>query len=180
MRAAKLRQDSGGSVTLDELIGMLGDIRDRAAASGPPVAMEVARVYSAHLSHVTLRQSYASPGQFGTPAAPLAPPAYRTGALAASVFPWPGPSSGFAGNAYAGPHVIYGRTQETGAIHEARNFRFMHWSNDGGQLWHLGAGSRRGNPGVRVLHSPWRRVVEEARAYPAQALRRACPVRGGR
>jgi hypothetical protein len=108
--------------------------------------MEVARVYSAHLSHVTLRQSYSAPGQFGTPAAPLAPPAYRTGALAASVFPWPGPSSGFTGNAYAGPHVIYGRTQERGAIHEARNFRFMHWENDGGQLWHLGADSRRGHP----------------------------------
>lgn len=121
-------------------------MRDRAASAAPAVALEMARVYSVHLSHVTLRRSYAAPGQFGTPASPLSPPAFRTGALAASVWPWPGPSSGTTGRAYAGPHVVYGRTQETGAVHEARNFRFMHWENSGGQLWHLGSGSRRGSP----------------------------------
>lgn len=133
-------------MTIDEFLSVLEGMRDRAASSGPPVALEIARVYSVHLSHVTLRERVAAIGQFGTPAAPLQPPAMRTGALAASVFPWPGPSSGTTGRAYAGPHVIYGRTQETGAVHEARNFRYMHWINDGGLLWHLGADSRRGHP----------------------------------
>jgi hypothetical protein len=150
-------------VTPDELVLLLEDMRDRAAAAAPPCAMEMARVYSVHLSHVTLRQSYASPGQFGTPAPPLAPPAFRTGALAESVFPWAGPSSGLTARAYAGPHVIYGRTQETGAVHEARNFRFMHWENDGGLLWHLGADSRRGNPAFESSVHPggewWKKRV---------------------
>lgn len=141
-------------MTLDELIGILEDMRDRAATAGPPCALEMARVYSVHLSRVTLQRSHSKPGQFGTPAPPLAPPASRTGALAASVWPWPGPSSGTTGRAFAGPHVIYGRTQETGAIHEARNFLFMHWENSGGPLWQLGAGSVRGRPAFTSKFHP--------------------------
>ena len=133
-------------MTPDELVALLEDMRDRREAAAEPCALEMARVYSVHLSRVTLRRSYAAPGQFGTPASPLAPPAYRTGALAASVTHWPGASSGFTGRAYAGPHVIYGRTQETGAIHEARNFLFMHWENSGGPLWHLTPGTRAPHP----------------------------------
>jgi hypothetical protein len=129
-------------VSIDELIRMLEDMRDRAATAAPAVALEMSRVYSVHLSRVTLRRTEAAPGQFGTPASPLSPPAIRTGALAASVTNWPGPSSGTTGRAFAGPHVIYGLTQETGAVHEARNFRYMHWENEGGQLWHLGSGAR--------------------------------------
>lgn len=133
-------------MTIDEFLSVLEGMRDRAAKSAPPVALEIARVYSVHLSRVTLRERTAAIGQFGTPAAPLQPPAERSGALAASVWPWPGPSSGTTGRAYAGPHVIYGRTQETGAIHEARNFEFMHWINDGGQRWHLTPGTRAPHP----------------------------------
>ena len=130
-------------MTIDELIRTLEDMRDRAAKAGAPCALEMARVYSVHLSRVTLRQRFAAPTQFGTPSPPLSPPAMRTGELAASVWPWPGSSSGTTGRAFAGPHVIYGRTQETGAIHEARNFEYMHWSNSFGPLWILG---RRGSP----------------------------------
>ena len=111
MRAAKLRQ---GQVTPDELVRLLEDMRDRAAAAAPAVAMEMARVYSVHLSRVTLRRTEATPGQFGTPAPPGSPPAFRTGALAGSVTHWPGPSSGMTGRAYAGPHTIYAVTQEPG------------------------------------------------------------------
>lgn len=122
-------------MTIDEAIALYKGVRDRAAVAGPPVAYEMARVYSAHLSMVTLRQRTAAPGQFGTPAPPGGPPAFRTGALAASVFPWPGPGSGMTGRAYAGPHTIYAATQETGGVHYARNFRYMHWVNSGGEWW---------------------------------------------
>lgn len=122
-------------MTLDELIAALEDMRDRAAKAAPAVALEMARVYSVHLSRVTLRRSFATPGQFGTPAAPGGPPAFRTGRLAESVWPWPGPSSGTTGRAFAGPHTIYARTQETGAVHFARNFPHMHWRNSGGEWW---------------------------------------------
>jgi hypothetical protein len=67
------------------------------------------------------------------------------------------------GRAFAGPHTIYARTQETGAIHEARNFLFMHWENSGGPLWHLGAGSRQGNPSFFSTSHPggewWKKKV---------------------
>lgn len=154
---------------------LLEDMRDRAATAAPAVALEMARVYSVHLSRVTLRRSYATPGQFGTPASPLSPPAYRTGALAASVWPWPGPSSGTTGRAFAGPHSIYARTQETGAIHEARNFLFMHWTNSGGPLWELGAGSVRGHPVFTSKKHPggewWKeRVYIPPRPYMEPAL----------
>ena len=122
-------------MTPDELVRLLEDMRDRAATAAPAVALEMARVYSVHLSRVTLRRSYAAPGQFGTPAPPGGPPAYRTGRLAGSVTHWPGPSSGTTGRAFAGPHTIYAVTQETGAVHFARNARFMHWTNSGGSWW---------------------------------------------
>lgn len=122
-------------MTPDELVRLLEDMRDRAAVAAPAVALEMARVYSVHLSRVTLRRTSVAPGTFGTPAPPGAPPAFRTGALAGSVWPWPGPSSGTDGHAYAGPHVIYAATQELGAVHFARNFRFMHWRNSGGEWW---------------------------------------------
>ena len=57
-------------MTPDELVRLLEDMRDRAAAAAPAVAMEMARVYSVHLSRVTLRRTEAAPGQFGTPAPP--------------------------------------------------------------------------------------------------------------
>jgi hypothetical protein len=162
-------------VTLDELVRTLEDMRDRAAKAAPDCAMEMARVYSVHLSRVTLQRSHAAPGQFGTPAPPLAPPASRTGALAASVWPWPGPSSGTTGRAFAGPHVIYGRTQETGAIHEARNFLFMHWKNSGGPLWHLGLSARQGGPSFFSTKHPggewWKeKVWIPPRPYMGPAL----------
>mgnify|MGYP001587806543 CR=1 FL=1 len=119
-------------MTLDELVGVLEDMRDRAAQAAPPVAMEMARVYSAHLSHVTLRRTEATPGQFGSPAPPGSPPAYRMGVLAGSVTHWPGPSSGLSALAYAGPHTIYAATQEYGAVHFARDHPYMRWHNDGG------------------------------------------------
>jgi hypothetical protein len=122
-------------MTPDELVRLLEDIRDRAATAAPAVAMEMARVYSVHLSRVTLRRTTAAPGQFGTPAPPGGPPAFRTGALAGSVTHWPGASSGMTGRAYAGPHTIYAVTQQEGAIHFARNFRYMHWTNSGGEWW---------------------------------------------
>lgn len=122
-------------MNIDEDIGIFEGVRDRAATAAPPVALEMARVYGVHLSRVTLRRSHAMPGQFGTPAPPGAPPAFRTGALSESVWPWPGPSSGMYGRAFAGPHTIYARTQETGAAHFARNFRYMHWINSGGEWW---------------------------------------------
>lgn len=110
-------------------------MRDRAAAAGPPVAMEMARVYSVHLSRVTLHRSEAAPGQFGTPAPPGSPPAFRSGLLSESVTHWPGPSSGMTGRAYAGPHTIYAVTQEVGAVHFARRAKYMHWTNSGGEWW---------------------------------------------
>ncbi len=122
-------------MTPDELVRLLEDMRDRAAAAAPAVALEMARVYSVHLSRVTLRRTVAARGQYGTPAPPGAPPAYRSGALAGSVWPWPGPSSGTTGRAFAGPHVIYGRTQEEGDIHTPTHFRYMHWVNAGGSWY---------------------------------------------
>lgn len=122
-------------MNLDELIAVLEGIRDRAATAAPACALEMARVYSVHLSSVTLRQRFAAPGQFGTPSPPGAPPAFRTGLLSESVTHWPGPGSGTLGRAYAGPHTIYAVTQELGAIHYARRFRYMHWVNDGGEWW---------------------------------------------
>jgi hypothetical protein len=122
-------------VTPDELVGLLEDMRDRAIAAAEPCALEMARVYSVHLSRVTLRRAVAAPGQFGTPAPPGSPPAFRTGLLSESVTHWPGGSSGMTGWAYAGPHAIYAVTQETGAIHFARRARYMHWVNDAGPWW---------------------------------------------
>ena len=116
-------------MTPDELVRLLEDMRDRAAAAAPAVAMEMARVYSVHLSRVTLRRTEAAPGQFGTPAPPGSPPAFRSGLLAESVTHWPGPSSGMTGRAYAGPHTIYAVTQEVGADPlRTPEFRYMHWT----------------------------------------------------
>ena len=71
MRAAKLRGNSGGRRDAGRAGaaagGHAGPGRRRRAA----VAMEMARVYSVHLSRVTLRRTEAAPGQFGTPAPPL-------------------------------------------------------------------------------------------------------------
>lgn len=122
-------------MTPDELVDLLKETRDRAAAAAPPCALEMAKVYAVHLSTVTLRERVASIGQFGTPSPPGSPPAFRSGLLSESVTHWAGPSSGMTGRAYAGPHTIYAVTQELGAIHYARRFRYMHWINDGGEWW---------------------------------------------
>src|SRR5215469_15851621 len=98
--------------------------------------MAMAEAYKEHLTKVTLRRSFAAPGQFGTPAAPGRPPAWRTGALARSVRAAPGASGGLTATATVAPHVIYSATQEYGGVHTPVRFRYMHWVNSGGE-WYL-------------------------------------------
>ena len=142
-------------------------MRDRAAQAAPPVAMEMARVYSAHLSQVTLRRTEATPGQFGTPAPRGSPPAYRTGVLAGSVTHWPGPSSGLSALAYAGPHTIYAATQEYGAVHFARDHPYMRWH----ERRRLVGKKRGGNPRRgRTCSLPWPRWLLTGRCSRAAAL----------
>ena len=122
-------------MTVDELLAELKEKRDRAAAAAPPVAMSMADTFKDHLRTVTLRRYIAAPGQFGTPAPIGGPPAWRSGALAASVTSWPGGSSGFRATASSGPHTIYAATQQYGQHIYARNFEYMHWRNTGGEWW---------------------------------------------
>jgi hypothetical protein len=122
-------------VTLEELAAYLEEVRGRARTSAGPVVKEVADTYRDHLKDVTLRRSFAMPGQFGTPAPPGGPPAWRTGALAASVTSWQGADLGSKAWAWVAPHTIYAATQEYGRVIRARRFRHMHWTNTGGEWW---------------------------------------------
>ena len=122
-------------MTIEELIAELTEKRDRAAVAAPPVAMAMADTFKDHLKGVTLRRSFAAPGQFGTPAPPGGPPAWRTGALATSVTSWPGMGGGMRASASSGPHTIYDWVQEYGATLHARRFPHMHWVNTGGEWW---------------------------------------------
>jgi hypothetical protein len=124
------------AITLAELVPLLEALRDRAAASAPPTVMAMADTYRDHLKGVTLRRSFAAIGQYGTPASPGSPPAWRTGELARSVWTTPGLQSGLVARASVGPHVIYAATQERGGVHERRRARYMHWVNSGGS-WYL-------------------------------------------
>ena len=121
-------------MTIDELIAKLEAIRDEAAAAMPACAMAMADTYKAHLTTVTMRRSFATPGQFGSPAPPGAPVAWRTGALAASVTAWPGGSSGFSATAHVAPHTVYAGVQEYGREIFAKR-HYMHWINDRGPWW---------------------------------------------
>jgi hypothetical protein len=119
-------------VTPEELIAKLGEIRDGVAASAPDAAMAMADTYKTHLTTVTLRRSFASPGQFGTPAPVGSPVAWRTGELARSVTSWPGASTGFTATAHVAPHTVYSAVQEYGREIFAKNYPYMRWYNDRG------------------------------------------------
>ena len=124
------------AITPEEVPGFLKLIRDRAADAAPPAVTAIAQTYQKHLQKVTLRRSFAAPGQFGTPAAPGQPPAWRTGALARSVWTTAGPSSGATASAWVGPHVIYARIQNQGGVNRPTHAKYMHWVNSGGS-WYL-------------------------------------------
>jgi hypothetical protein len=124
------------AITLEELPGVLKALRDRAATAAPPTVMVIGQTYQRHLQKVTLRRSFAAVGQFGSPAAPGSPPAWRTGALARSVVTAAGASSGLTATASVGPHVIYARVQDEGAVNRPTHARYMHWVNSGGS-WYL-------------------------------------------
>ena len=111
---------------------MLEELRDKAADAAPPAVMAIADTYKTHLTRVTLRRSFAAPGQFGTPAAPGQPPAWRTGALARSVTTSVAGGSGLTASATVAPHTVYAATQEHGGIHRPSHARYMHWVNSGG------------------------------------------------
>jgi hypothetical protein len=121
------------AITLAELPGVLKALRDKAATAAPVTVMAIADTYRDHLKNVTLRRSFAAPGQFGTPAAPGQPPAWRTGELARSVTSVLGASSGLTATASVGPHTIYSRVQNQGAINRPTRAHYMHWVNDGGE-----------------------------------------------
>ena len=122
-------------MTPDELIDKLQRYRDMAVAAMPEVAMAMADEYKDHLTHVTLRQRYAAPDQFGTPSPPGSPVAWRTGKLAESVTSWPGASSGMSATAHVAPHTIYAGVQEYGREIFAKRFEYMHWVNGPGDFW---------------------------------------------
>jgi hypothetical protein len=117
------------------LPGVLKALRDKVAEAAPPTVMAMAGTYKDHVQKVTLRRSFAAPGQFGTPASPGSPPAWRTGELAKSIRVAPGVQSGLVATASVAPHVIYAATQEHGGVHYARQARYMHWINSGGEWW---------------------------------------------
>ena len=114
---------------------MLKALRDKASGAAPPTVMAIADTYKDHLTKVTLRRSFAAPGQFGTPAAPGQPPAWRTGALARSVTSLLGASTGLTATATVGPHTIYARVQNQGAINRPTHAKYMHWVNSGGSWY---------------------------------------------
>lgn len=123
------------AITLAELVPVLEELRDKAAGAAPVTVMAIADTYKDHLTKVTLRRSFAAPGQFGTPAAPGQPPAWRTGALARSVWVTPGASSGLIARASVGPHVRYSRVQNDGAVNRPTHRHYMHWVNSGGSWY---------------------------------------------
>ena len=124
------------AITPEEVTGFLKAIQARAADAAPPTVMAIGQTYQKHLQKVTLRRSFAAVGQYGTPASPGQPPAWRTGELARSVITAAGPSSGTSASAVVGPHTVYAVTQERGGVHEARRARYMRWVNSGG-FWSL-------------------------------------------
>lgn len=124
------------AITLEELPGVLKALRDKAATAAPPTVTAIAQTYQKHLQKVTLRRSFAAPGQFGTPAAPGQPPAWRTGELARSVTTSVAGGSGLTASATVAPHTVYAATQEHGGIHRPSHARYMHWVNSGGS-WYL-------------------------------------------
>ena len=119
-------------MTIDELIAKFSAIRDEAAAAMPACAMAMADQYKEHLTTVTLRRSFAAPGQFGTPAPVGSPVAWRTGTLARSVTSWPGGSTGVSATAHVAPHTVYSAVQESGREIFAQRFPYMRWYNDRG------------------------------------------------
>lgn len=121
------------AITLEELPGVLKAIQAKAADAAPPVVMAIADAYKDHLVHVTLRRSFAAPGQFGTPAAPGGPPAWRTGRLAGSVTSRLSGAGGLTATAVVGPHTVYARVQNQGAVNRATRAHYMHWVNSGGE-----------------------------------------------
>ena len=123
------------AITPEELPGLLRAIQARAADAAPAAVMAIGQTYQKHLQKVTLRRSFAAPGQFGTPAIPGQPPAWRTGALAMSVTTIAGASSGTVASAWVGPHVIYARVQNQGAVNRPTHARYMHWINSGGEWY---------------------------------------------
>ena len=123
------------AIPVAEMAGVLKAVRDKAAEAAPPAVMAMADTYKEHLTRVTLRRSFAAPGQFGTPAAPGGPPAWRTGRLAASVTSRLSRAGGFSASAAVSPHVVYAATQEHGGIHYARRAHYMHWINTGGSWY---------------------------------------------
>jgi hypothetical protein len=123
------------AITLAELVPVLEELRDKAATAAPPTVMAMADTYKDHLTKVTLRRSFAAPGQFGTPAAPGQPPAWRTGALARSVTSRLTGSSGLTATAVVAPHTIYARIQNAGGVNRAVHARYMHWVNSGGSWY---------------------------------------------
>ena len=70
------------------------------------------------------------------------------------------------GRAYAGPHTIYAVTQEVGAVHFARNFRYMHWTNSGGEWWK----KRVDIPGRPFMQPAVTEVVADGSLQRAAAL----------
>jgi hypothetical protein len=121
------------TITLAELPGVLRELQAKAADAAPVTVMAIAETYKDHLTHVTLRRSFAAPGQFGTPAAPGEPPAWRTGRLAGSVTAVLGALSGLTARATVGPHTIYSRIQNAGGINRPTRAHYMHWVNSGGE-----------------------------------------------
>ena len=124
------------AITPEDLPGLLKAIQARAADAAPAAVMAIGQTYQKHLQKVTLRRSFAAVGQFGTPAPPGQPPAWRTGALAMSVTTIAGASSGMTASAWVGPHVIYARIQNQGGVNRPTHSRYMHWVNSGGS-WYM-------------------------------------------
>jgi hypothetical protein len=123
------------AIRLEELPAVLEALRDKAATAAPPAVTAIADTYRSHLVRVTLRRYFSTPGQFGTSSPPGQPPAWRTGALARSVTTAVGPSSGMTARATVGPHVIYSRVQDQGAVNRPTSRKYMHWVNSGGSWY---------------------------------------------
>ena len=123
------------AITLAELVPLLEELRDKAADAAPPAVMAMAEQYKDHLTKVTLRRSFSTPGQFGTSAAPGQPPAWRTGALARSVTARLAGSTGLTASAVVAPHTIYARIQNAGGVNRPSHARYMHWVNSGGSWY---------------------------------------------
>ena len=123
-------------MTIDEVPALLAGIRDQAAEAAGPCAKAIANTYKTHLTRVTLQEYHSAPGQFGTPSPrDVGPVASRTGRLAASVTSWYGAAGPGYGSASVAPHTVYSVTQEWGEEHTPSHFKYMHWTNSGGEWW---------------------------------------------